>query len=105
MRPSVDSAFAPQLVQALELAPLAKEPAGHTKHAALPVVSLYVPALHPVQGPPCSPMYPKEQMHSVTATLPVPDTFEPDGHVEQLALPAVGAYLPAGHEEHAAEPM
>jgi len=50
--PSADSAFAPQLVQALELAPLAKEPAGHATHAALPFVSLYVPAPHPVQGPP-----------------------------------------------------
>jgi hypothetical protein len=103
--PSADAVFAPQLVQALELAPLANEPEGHAAHAALPVASLYVPAPHPVQGPPSPPVYPKEQMHAVTATLPVTDTLEPDGHVEQSAVPAVAAYLPAGHEEHAAEPM
>jgi hypothetical protein len=50
-------------------------------------------------------VYPTEQMHAVTATLPVTDTLEPDGHVEQSAVPAVAAYLPAGHEEHATEPM
>jgi hypothetical protein len=44
-------------------------------------------------------------MQAVTATLPVTDTFEPNGHIEQLAVPAVAAYLPAGHGEHAAEPM
>ena len=99
---SADAVFAPQLVQALEMAPLANEPEGHAAHAALPVVSLYIPASHAVQGPPSPPMYPKEQMH---ATLPVTDTFEPAGHVEQTAVPAVAAYLPTGHEEHAAEPM
>ena len=40
---------ASQLVQALELAPLANEPEGHAAHAALPVASLYVPAPHAVQ--------------------------------------------------------
>ena len=100
--PSADAVFAPQLVQALELALLANEPEGHGTHAALPVVSLYVPTPHPVQGPPSLLVYPKEQMHS---TLPVTDTLEPAGHVEQFAVPAVAAYLPAGHEEHAAEPM
>jgi len=40
--PSADSVFAPQLVQALELAPLVNEPEGHTTHAALPVASVYV---------------------------------------------------------------
>jgi L-2-hydroxyglutarate oxidase LhgO len=83
MLSSADAEFAPQLVQALELAPLANEPEGHTAHAALPVASLYIPAPHPVQGPPSTPVYPKEQIHAVTATLPVTDTLEPDGHVEQ----------------------
>jgi hypothetical protein len=91
-------------VQAMEVTPLANEPEGHTAHAALPVASVYVPAPHPVQGPPSTPAYPKEQMHAVTATLPVTDTLEPDGHVEQLAL-AVAAYLPVGHKEHAVESM
>ena len=95
--PSADAVFAPQLVQALELTPLANEPEGHTAHAALPVASLYVPAPHPVQGPPLAPVYPKEQMHAVTATLPVTDTLEPDGHVEQSAVSAVAAYVPTGH--------
>jgi hypothetical protein len=103
--PSADAVFAPQLVQALKLAPLVNEPEGHIAHAALPVASLYVPAPHLVQGPPSAPVYPKEQMHAVTATLPVTDTLEPNGHVEQSAVPAVAAYLPAGHEEHAAESM
>jgi len=100
--PSAEAVFAPQLVQAFELAPLANEPEGHAPHAALPVASLYVPAPHPVQGPPSPPVYPKEQMH---ATLPVTDAFEPDGHVEQSAVPTVAAYLPTGHGEHAAAPM
>jgi hypothetical protein len=99
--PSADAVFAPQLVQALELAPLANEPEGHAAHVALPVASLYLPAPHPVQDPPSPPVYPKEHMHT---TLPVTDTFEPGGHVEQSAVPAVAAYLPLGHEEHAAEP-
>jgi len=103
--PSADAVFAPQLVQSLELAPLANEPEGHAAHAALPVASLNLPAPHPVQGPPLPPVYPKEQMQAVTATLPVTDTFEPGGHVEQSAVPAVAAYLPVGHGEHAAEPM
>ena len=103
MLPSADAVFAPQLVQALELAPLANEPDGHAAHAALPVASLYVPALHPVQGPPSPPVYPNEQMHAVTATLPVTEIFEPDGHVKQSAVPAVAVYLPTGHEAHAAE--
>jgi hypothetical protein len=50
-------------------------------------------------------MYPTEQMHAVTATLPVTDTLEPDGHAEQSAAPTVAAYVPAGHEEHVAEPI
>ena len=74
-------------------------------HAVLPVAFLYVPAPHAVQGPPSLPVFSTEQMHAVTATLPVTDTFEPNGHVEQSAVPAVAAYLPAGHGEHAAEPM
>ena len=100
--PSTDAVLAPQLVQALELTPLANEPEGHAAHAALPVASLNVPALHPVQGPPLPPVYPTEQMH---AAPPVTDTFEPGGHVEQPALPAVAAYLPTGHDEHTPEPM
>ena len=40
--PSADAVFAPQLVQALELASLANEPEGHAAHAALPVASVYV---------------------------------------------------------------
>ena len=42
-------------------------------------------------------------MHAVTATLPVTETFDPDGHVEQSAVPVMAVYLPAGHEEHTAE--
>jgi hypothetical protein len=103
--PSADAVFAPQLLQTLELAPLANEPDGHTAHSALPVASLYVPAPHPVQGPPSAPVYPKEQIHAVTATLPLTETLEPDGHVEQTAAPAVAAYVPVGHREHTLEPM
>ena len=103
--PSADAVFAPQLMQALELAPLANEPDGHAAHAALPVASLYVPASHPLQGPPSPPVYPTEQMHAVTAWLPVTDTLEPDGHVEQSAVPAVAEYFPVGQDEQAAEPM
>jgi len=66
---------------------------------------LYVPAPHAVQGPPSLPVFPTEQIHAVTATLPVTDTLEPDGHVKQSAEPVVAAYLPAGHGEHAAEPV
>ena len=95
--PSADAVFAPQLVQTLELSPLANEPEGHAAHPALPVASLYVPAPHPVHGPPSPPMYPKEQMHAVTAALPVTDTFEPDGHVEQSAEPMPLLYVPATH--------
>jgi hypothetical protein len=102
---SADAVLAPQVVHAMELAPLANEPEGHAAHAALPVASLYVPAPHPVQGPPSPPVYPKEHMHAVIPTLPATDTFEPDGHVEQSAVPTIAAYLPVVHAEHAAEPM
>ena len=103
--PSADAVFAPQLVQALELAPLANEPEGHAAHAALPVAFLYLPAPHPVQGPPSPPAYPTEHMHAVTAMLPVTDALEPDGHAEQSAVPAVAVYLPTGHKEHALVPI
>ena len=74
--PSADAVFGPQLAQALELTALANEPERHATHSALPVASLYLPAPHPVQGPPSPPVYPTEQMHAVTATLPVTDTPE-----------------------------
>ena len=80
-------------------------PDGHAVHAVLPVVFLYVPAPHDVQGPPSLPVFPTEQMHAVTATLPVTDTLEPDGHAEQSAVPAVAAYVPTGHREQDAESM
>ena len=103
--PSADAVFAPQLVQALDMASLANEPEGHTAHAALPVAFLNLPAPHPVQGPPSPPVFPTEHMHAATATLPVTDTLEPDRHVEHSAVPAVAAYLPTGHKEHASVPM
>jgi hypothetical protein len=103
--PFADAAFAPHLVHALLLAVLANESAGQTAHTALPVALLYVPGPHPVQGPPSLPAYPTEQMHAVTATLPVTDTLEPDGHFEHSAEPCVATYVPTGHAEHAAEPV
>ena len=37
----------------------------HDKHAWLPAVSLYVPILHAVHGPPSGPVYPELHAHTV----------------------------------------
>ena len=103
--PSADAVFAPQLVQVLELVALSYVPDGHATHAALPVAILLVPAPHRVQGPPSLPVFPTEHIHAVTATLPVTDRIDPDGHVEQSVEPVAPSYLPSGHEEHGAVPV
>ena len=51
------------------VAPVAAEylPAPQSVHAAVPVTVLYLPATHPLHGPPSGPVYPMLQIQLVTA--------------------------------------
>ena len=60
----------------------------HDVHAALPAVSLYVPAPHSAHEPPSGPEKPALQTHAVAAVLPAGDVLEA-GHPLQAALPSV----------------
>ncbi len=121
----VVSAGQPKHVDAI-VAPVDVEyvPAPQLVHAALPLVSLYVPAPHaahgppsgPVypglqfagtHGPPAGPMYPVVQVQAVTAVLELGDT-ESDGQAKQVdavVAAAVPEYFPVPQFKHAALPL
>ena len=69
-------------------------PAPQLLHTAVPTVSLYLPAMHKVHGPPFGPEKPILQMQLASVLQVLQDEPELLGHVVQLHVPAVAAYAP-----------
>jgi len=70
---------------------------GQSKQAALPAVSLYVPAEHAEHSPPSGPVYPAMHSQSVTLSLPSDDEAVVDGQAKHSVLPVSSLYLPGAH--------
>ena len=62
---------------------LEKVPALHAEHSALPLASLYLPAVHAVHAPPFGPEVPEMQMQSAKRPEPAA-LFECAGHALQV---------------------
>lgn len=63
------------------------------------------PAAHGVQGPPGTPVYPKEHRHDVTTLLPCTELLECAGHGVHAALAiGDGLYVPTSHGTQPAAP-
>jgi len=88
------------------------ESPGQAVHAALPSLSLKVPPVHAVQGPPIGPVYPTPHSplelggdvrltHSETRLLASSEK-ESAGQLVHEALPTVSLNLPEEHASHAA---
>jgi hypothetical protein len=56
-------------------------PATQLMHTAVPIVSLYLPAMHVVHGPPFGPEKPKSQRQLASAVQPLQVEPEFEGHV------------------------
>jgi len=85
------------------LAFTAVENAGQSKHVALPLAGLYVPAPHAAQVVAFSPVYPTSHMQEARAVLAA-NAVENAGQSKQAALPLAGLYVPVPHAPHVATP-
>ncbi len=95
-----------QSVQLVAPTPDWKVPATQTAHTAAPAVE-YVPAAHARQvGDPKAPRAPENMpaAHSVQMLAPVPLSYAPATHIEQLVWPLVAALVPAAQKMHAPAP-
>jgi hypothetical protein len=77
---------------------------GQSVHAVVPLIVLYLPATHPVHGPPLGPVKPGLQVQAVTAWL-ASGEVEPAGQSVHAAEPVVDLYLPAAHCVHEVVPV
>lgn len=85
------------------------DPARQFTQATLPVPALYVPATHPVHGPPLAPVYPALHGQVVDAVHAVVLHVEPEfagqlRHAPELFVAVTAEYFPAGHSVHAEAP-
>ena len=73
-------------------------PAAQSVHLALPVLLLYFPVTHAVQGPPSRPDDPALQMQASRVMLPAGElAFVGQIEFSQLALPLSNEYFPCTH--------
>ena len=92
-----------------EISPVSSEylPAEHKLHDAVPLTSLYVPAIHAVQFCPSCPVYPRLQVQLLMIVLPSPE-YVCCGqllHVATDISPISIEYVPFEHNKHTDEPL